>query len=163
MLRRFLKKGQEGFTIIEVMIVLAIAGLIMVVVLVAIPQLQKNQRNEARRNVAARISAEVNNYIGNNGGAIPTEDANASTGFTGGFQTRYITNAPVGTFNKPGGGAFTYGLYVEATPTMAQDDIKYSAGAICLGEAATNTGATARNFALLVGLEGGAIFCVDNE
>lgn len=164
MLSRLLKKGQRGFTIIEVMIVLAIAGLIMVVVLIAIPQLQKNQRNEARRNVAARISAEVSNYIGNNGGNIPTEDNNATSGFTGGFQTRYITSGPAGTFDRPGGGAFAYGLYVEGTTTtIATDTILYSAGAVCVGEAATNTGATPRTFALLVGLEGGAIFCVDNQ
>lgn len=164
MLNRFLKKGQRGFTIIEVMIVLAIAGLIMVVVLVAIPQLQKNQRNEARRNVTARISAEVSNYIGNNGGAIPTDDANINTGFTGGFQTRYITNAPAGTFDAPGGGDFDYGIYtVGTTTTIATDSILYAEGAICSGEAATASGASARNFALLVGLEGGAIFCVDNR
>jgi prepilin-type N-terminal cleavage/methylation domain-containing protein len=164
MLNRLLKKGQSGFTIIEVMIVLAIAGLIMVVVLVAIPQLQKNQRNEARRNVTARISAEISNYIGNNGGEIPTEDANTATGFTGGFKVRYIDNAPAGTFDAPGGGSYVYDLYDEGSPEVAENEIRYSEGAICSGEAATNgNGANARNFALLVGLEGGAIFCVDNR
>ena len=164
MFKRILKKSQRGFTIIEVMIVLAIAGLIMAVVLVAIPQLQKNQRNEARRNVNARISAEVSNYIGNNGGNIPTEGVGSpTTAFTSGFKTRYIDGAPQGTFDKPGGGAYGYFDYIEGTTTPTVDNIYYSAGAVCAGEAATNTGANGRNFALLVGLEGGAIFCVDNQ
>jgi prepilin-type N-terminal cleavage/methylation domain-containing protein len=93
-------RKSSGFTIIEVMIVLAIAGLILAVVLVAIPQLQKNQRNEARRSVLARISAEVNNYIGNNEGAVPT-NGSGDRAFTDGFLERYIENAPAGTFDKP--------------------------------------------------------------
>jgi prepilin-type N-terminal cleavage/methylation domain-containing protein len=45
-----LKKRNEGFTIIEVMIVLAIAGLIMLVVFLAVPALQRNSRNTQRNN-----------------------------------------------------------------------------------------------------------------
>jgi hypothetical protein len=125
---------------------------------------EKTKENEARRNVTARISAEISNYIGNNGGEIPTEDANTATGFTGGFKVRYIDNAPAGTFDAPGGGSYVYDLYDEGSPEVAENEIRYSEGAICSGEAATNgNGANARNFALLVGLEGGAIFCVDNR
>jgi prepilin-type N-terminal cleavage/methylation domain-containing protein len=47
MLNRLLKKGQSGFTIIEVMIVLAIAGLIMVVVLVAIPAIAEKPKKRS--------------------------------------------------------------------------------------------------------------------
>jgi prepilin-type N-terminal cleavage/methylation domain-containing protein len=43
-----LTKKADGFTIIEVMIVLAIAGLIMLVVFLAVPSLQRNSRNEPR-------------------------------------------------------------------------------------------------------------------
>ena len=73
MLKNFKTKNklQKGFTIIEVMIVLAIAGLILVVVLIAIPQLQRNQRNQARQSVASRIVTEINNFAGNNNGDLP--------------------------------------------------------------------------------------------
>ncbi len=149
----------SGFTIIEVMIVLAIAGLILAVVLVAIPQLQKNQRNEARRSVLARISAEVNNYIGNNEGAVPS-NGNGATGFTDGFQTRYIDNAPAGTFDKPGGGPYEFSDYSGGTVEL--DNIYYAEGGTCEGELPSGTG-TGRNFAIAVGLEGGASYCVDNQ
>lgn len=46
---------EDGFTIIEVMIVLAVAGLIMAIVLVAIPQLQRSQRNTSRKDTLGRI------------------------------------------------------------------------------------------------------------
>lgn len=41
--------NKRGFTIIETMVVLIVASLIMSIVFIAIPQLQKNQRNHARR------------------------------------------------------------------------------------------------------------------
>jgi type IV pilus assembly protein PilA len=61
-------KKDGGFTIIEVMIVLAIAALILVVVLVAIPQLQRNQRNNARQNDTSRVLTAVQSWSSNNNG-----------------------------------------------------------------------------------------------
>jgi type IV pilus assembly protein PilA len=63
-----LKKKTEGFTIIEVLIVLAIAGLIMVIVFIAVPQLQRNQRNEARNNDARLIASAVSECLSNRNG-----------------------------------------------------------------------------------------------
>ena len=157
------RKSQKGFTIIEVMIVLAIAGLILVVVLVAIPQLQKNQRNENRKSVLARIAAEVNNYVGNNEGDVPTNGVDPTTGFGGGFYDRYITDeggTEFNTFLNPVGESYDYVSGAGGDP--AENEIVYEQGALCEGELATGLG-TARNFAIAVWLEGGASFCVDNE
>ena len=38
-------KNKKGFTIIEVVLVLAIAGLIFLMVFIALPALQRSQRN----------------------------------------------------------------------------------------------------------------------
>jgi prepilin-type N-terminal cleavage/methylation domain-containing protein len=65
-----LKKRNEGFTIIEVMIVLAIAGLIMLIVFLAVPALQRNSRNTQRTNDASRIAAAVNECLNNNNGKV---------------------------------------------------------------------------------------------
>lgn len=70
MLKKISKK-QEGFTIIEVLIVLAIAGLIMVMVFVAVPNLQRNQRNSGRRQDATHLLTAASNYITNNNGVPP--------------------------------------------------------------------------------------------
>jgi len=70
MLNKIKNRKQEGFTIIEVLIVLAIAGLIMLIVFLAVPALQRNSRNTQRTNDAALISSAVNECLNNNNGQI---------------------------------------------------------------------------------------------
>lgn len=65
------RKAETGFTIIEVMIVLAIAGLIILVVLLAVPALQRNGRNTAVKNDASAVTAGIAEFSSNNDGAIP--------------------------------------------------------------------------------------------
>lgn len=66
-MKQFLK-NKKGFTIIEVLIVLAIAGLIMLIVFLAIPTLQRNSRNTQRNNDASLVIAAVNDCINNKNG-----------------------------------------------------------------------------------------------
>ena len=54
--------NRTGFTIIEVVLVLAIAGLIFLMVFVALPALQRSQRDTARRNDMARVSTSLVQY-----------------------------------------------------------------------------------------------------
>ena len=68
---RNLSKNKKGFTIIEVLIVLAIAGLILLIVLLAAPALQRNSRNTQLRNDANLVLGYVNEWAANNNGAIP--------------------------------------------------------------------------------------------
>lgn len=74
-----LKNSRSGFTIIEVLIVLAIAGLIMLIVFLAVPALQRNSRNTQRKNDVATYLSAVNEYITNNNGKMPTTAANVTT------------------------------------------------------------------------------------
>ena len=62
------KSNQKGFSIIEVLIVLAIAGLIMLVVFLAVPALQRNARNNARQSEASVLSTAINDCVTNNNG-----------------------------------------------------------------------------------------------
>ncbi len=59
-------KQRKAFTIIEVVLVLAIAGLIFLMVFIALPALQRSQRNTRRRQDMARIATAVNDYQSNN-------------------------------------------------------------------------------------------------
>ncbi len=80
MLQKIKKSRSEGFTIIEVMIVLAIAALILLIVLLAVPALQRNSRNTAIKNDASAIAAAVGEFASNNDGATPTSaEADGST------------------------------------------------------------------------------------
>src|SRR5579859_2878073 len=62
--------ARGGFTIIEVMIVLAIAALIVLAVFWALPQFQRNSRNSQRDADAQRVTSAVNDCLANNGGII---------------------------------------------------------------------------------------------
>jgi prepilin-type N-terminal cleavage/methylation domain-containing protein len=53
---------KKGFTIIEVVLVLAIAGLIFLAVFIALPALQRNQRNTQRLRDLALIVAQMDTF-----------------------------------------------------------------------------------------------------
>lgn len=86
-----LQKDNKGFTIIEVLIVLAIAGLIMLIVFLAIPALQRNQRNEARRSDIGRVSTSVNDFVSNNNGNLPNDGQMATVITNAGNLSRFAT------------------------------------------------------------------------
>jgi len=64
--------NKRGFTIIEVVLVLAIAGLIFLMVFIALPNMQRSQRDTQRRNDYAALSAGLVQYMTNNNGKMPT-------------------------------------------------------------------------------------------
>lgn len=71
-----MKTGDPGgFTIIEVVLVLAIAGLIFLMVFIALPALQRSQRDTQRRDDMARLATAINNYQTNNNGRLPGNGA----------------------------------------------------------------------------------------
>ena len=68
-----MKKGESkrGFTVIEVVLVLAVAGLIFVMVFVALPALQRSQRDNTRRDDLMNFISKVKKYQTSNRGALP--------------------------------------------------------------------------------------------
>ncbi len=56
---------KKGFTLIEIVIALAIAALIIVIVLLAVGGAQQSQRNNGRREVANRFRAAITDAIAN--------------------------------------------------------------------------------------------------
>ena len=64
-------QDKKGFTIIEVVLVLGIAALIFLMVFIAVPVLNRNQRDTARKNDLSLVSTAVTNYSNANRGAWP--------------------------------------------------------------------------------------------
>ena len=64
-------KTKKGFTIIEVVLVLAIAGLIFMMVFLALPALQRAQKDTQRRDDLARFASQITQYQTNNRGRVP--------------------------------------------------------------------------------------------
>lgn len=95
-----MKKGEKrGFTIIEVSLVLAIAGLIMMMVFVALPALQRSQRDTQRKDDVAKLVKAIKDYQTNNRGALPT-------GTTGTEWKNALKNYLGGNFEDPGGSEY---------------------------------------------------------
>ena len=69
------KDNKKGFTIIEVVLVLAIAGLIFAMVFIALPALQRSQRDQSRKNDASTVAAAITNWnsANRNGGTFNEE------------------------------------------------------------------------------------------
>ena len=68
---RSARRAEQGFTIIETMFVLAIAGVILLIVFEAIPALTRNGRNNQRKQDVQTILEAVSHYELNNSGNIP--------------------------------------------------------------------------------------------
>ena len=68
-----MKRGEKrGFTIIEVSLVLAIAGLIFLMIFIALPALRRTQRDSQRRDDMMAFLKEVKSFQTNNRGALPS-------------------------------------------------------------------------------------------
>ena len=72
-------KSKKAFTIIEVVLVLGIAGLILLAVFIAVPALQRNKRNQIRKDDMARIMNAIVSYQGSHSGKVPIYFKNDGT------------------------------------------------------------------------------------
>lgn len=152
-------KQQRGFTIIEVVLVLAIAGLIFLMVFIALPALQRGQRDTQREQDISRFLSAVNSYQTNNRGNVPAANAAGITGANG-IVPRYL-QAGGDSFEDPKGGAYPFVYGAGAAPTSGQ--IRYATSARCDTDGAiTASAGNPRSVAVSVGLEGGGANCQQN-
>lgn len=70
----------QGFTIIETLIVLAIAGLIILIVLLAVPALQRSSQNTNIKSDVSALSTGITSFESNNNGMLPTGFSGPSNG-----------------------------------------------------------------------------------
>jgi prepilin-type N-terminal cleavage/methylation domain-containing protein len=73
---KYKKLNLRGFTIIETMIVISIVGLIMVVLFIAVPELQRNERDHQRKEYANRVFQAMEEYYKNNGHFVNPDSPN---------------------------------------------------------------------------------------
>lgn len=150
------KKGQ-GFTIIEVLIVLAIAGLIMLVVFLAVPALQRNSRNTQRTTDAGNVLSAVSEYVGNNNGQLPATNGTTGSGASLSIGASGSNTIPVNLGYYDAGQVSIAAWSAAATNTTTTDTLIVMKGASCSTTTigAPATGST-RSVVILYTLEGGA-------
>lgn len=112
-------KVKNGFTIIEVVLVLAIAGLIFLMVFVAFPALQRSQNDTQRQQDIARLSTQITNFKTNNTGKIPCKTGTTCTAPVGvnGHDTKNATTWGA----TPGTWGYFYDNYMLAGGDTFQD------------------------------------------
>ena len=175
-------KNKKGFTIIEVVLVLAIAGLIFLMVFIALPALQRSQRNTQREDDLARIITAVNNYQSNNQGKVPFKDG-AGIDELGKFVSRYVDSTcavdggaikcsdnsnefrdPQGeTYKIENKGKAPAGDGTDVSTNMVEKTFYGYYNATCGDEGIVKAGTGDRDVAVFMKLEGGAIACNDNH
>ncbi len=162
------KQTQKGFTIIEVVLVLAIAALIFLIVFLAVPALQRSQRDTQRRSDVGRLQAAASNYAGNHQATIPTVAQMTDTSASG-FVSKFMTSTG-DKFEDPLKGAYTMTAGVATTTpsasvTFSSDGGKiwYLAGGRCNTDGTLASGAsTTRAFAITTVLESNDLYCTQN-
>lgn len=134
--------NKDGFTIIEVMIVLAIAGLILLIVFLAVPALERSSRNTSRKTDVGRIGSAIQTIISNQNGSISGVTA-ANIRAEVGSNLSYYTPTNI----SVAAAAPTSTVNASTTTTV----VVYP-GATCVsfgtGEGATNAGADPDQFAI---------------
>lgn len=150
---------QKGFTIIEVVLVLAIAALIFLMVFIALPALQRNQRDQARRTVQGKVASAVTTYQSNRRGQQPTE---------GKALAPYADGVQKGTTSD---GSLENASYTLKVAAWASGETKGAAdtttiqvytGAKCDANGEFAIAGTAKQAAVLIGLENAnATVCQD--
>lgn len=153
-LKKSQKESERGFTIIEVMIVLAIAGLILLIVFLAIPALQRNSRNTSKKSDASKVMGALGEHVSNNNGNAPVAadvaniqtSANLSQGITinGTVPTTAATVvAPTATQIE----------IVSGATCNAGANVTVAAPSVANYQALLNFGGSARSYAVIYSVE----------
>ena len=174
---------RSGFTIIEVVLVLAIAGLIFLMVFIALPALQRSQRDTQRRDDLARLATAITQYQTNNNNRLPNyaQDPLDVTCNSDGCDDTFIDRYLGGTeeFSDPlttVGYSITFqslsgtGSTGDAVNTLSDDDVDDGTNngyrimvythAACDGEQAAYS-SSQLDYAIVYNLEGSGTACID--
>jgi prepilin-type N-terminal cleavage/methylation domain-containing protein len=170
-------RRKSGFTIIEVSLVLAIGGLILMMVFIALPSLQRSQRDAQRREDVISLIENIKKYQQNNRGALPSGESGEFTrnDELGAKGWQDLLNNYLGeNFKDPNGTPYTLMITNSASylnnPTEYNNKILMDNNKILIVKQATCSGnsngnkvkqANSRKLAALYELEVGGTFCAN--
>ena len=161
-------KLNSGFTIIEVVLVLAIAGLIFLMVFLALPTLQRSQRDTQRKQVISKIAAILEESRTNNkGNYVSDYDTNNELE---NFIKNYLRPHESEFLDPSTGQFYTFlkcGSKVNCGTGVGQDleigEIYYNSNADCEAGRFVDKPFNATNFILPTRLETGGLYCFSSS
>jgi prepilin-type N-terminal cleavage/methylation domain-containing protein len=148
----------KGFTIIEVVLVLAIAGLIFLMVFIALPALQAGQRDTARKSDVSAVAAAMNSFASNNKGTFPNStELVKQLGGTVSGSTQTLAGVSKNTSKL----SVTSTTITSSTTVTAVDGtvsvyVGRKCGAVSTAGSVVTTPGSARQYAVVTMLEGGS-------
>ena len=156
-LRMNTRTNSKGFTIIEVVLVLAIAALIFLMIFIALPALQRGQRDTARKQDANTVATALNTWRGNHRGSLPATDDDKKA-----FTNEYVKT--LGQYDLTGIEFTVNGTGPSFDKSSAADlnKVGIALGAHCNDDGSAAEPSSKRSAAVLVMLEQSkAVICVD--
>ena len=162
--------AKHGFTIIEVVLVLAIAGLIFLMIFIALPALQRSQRDVQRKNQMSSIAAQLEASRSNNKGKYVSDYANNNQ--LEKFIETYIrphedefkdpATGRIYDFLKCGSKGINCGTGA-GLDRLEIGEVYYNSGASCDGETFIDQPYNASHFVLITKMENGGRYCFSNK
>lgn len=145
------RSKRSGFTLIEIILVLAIAGLILTMVFMALPATERSRRDSQRKNDLGRLQTQVTFYGSNHSGTYPSNLSTDPDFWNSGTPGSYVP----ANFNDPSSNTSYFSI-----PSGTPGAITYSVGAgtACNG---TTMLTSVRQFVLRMQLESGTA-CLDS-
>ena len=157
-------KNKKGFTIIEVVLVLAIAGLIFLMVFLALPALQRSQRDTFRKQQANMIRDVYSRKYANNKGRISWSDNLNSIIYTGYAKEEELKDPSTGEVYRSHPTALGGSLYHRFN-IIPIGSYGYDTGGYCEGNIPRDIPGVNdyRNMVIVIPLEGGGVVCASND
>ena len=185
--KRFKKSSQtKGFTIIEVVLVLAIAGLIFLMVFIALPALQRSQRDTARKNTISMYRDAIERYRSNNRGKDywdPMTNITSKTVWNVNNIYSYFGKNTDGTHQLTDPSGMPYRFYIKNLPDDSTLPPSITSGVVgfrpkwnphidnvpvyvslrrgCSSNGELELRSGDRRYAIQIALESGGSFCID--
>lgn len=166
----------RAFTIIEVVLVLAIAALIFLMVFIAIPSAQRAQRDQQRRNDMSKILSQLESYKVNNHGRQVSDsngNKNSSIGWNY-FEKNYLQ--PDTEYRDPRSGErYKVGLWNSSLENPSNKGITgwgndpavgefwYNAAGDCIGDKMTDDSGEGPYMVVRTQLESGGFVCLTSK
>lgn len=146
---------EKGFTLVEIVFVLAISSLVIIIVFLAVPQARTTGRDSQRKAYLEQVASNVEKFKESaaNGYNYPPDAATFQANFTPPGGAYAVTNNDTDPMNGQ-----VYGFAGDQTPSSSQPaGITYLPQQNCAGGAGTGL------YALKITLESGTDYCLDNH
>lgn len=160
----------QGYTLIEIVLVLALAGLIMVMVFLTVSQAQKTRRDFQRKRDLSAFVAGVAKFSTNNSGKIPSNQAELNI-----VEQDYASNAKDPSSGQNYNDVFRSISVNHDTPDVgrgpgvpAVGSIYFQSGHRCADPSVTSdpiegNDLSTEKFVAWIGMEQGGFLCEDNN